>query len=219
MAGEPGHCLRRRDWLARIGRWIERSEPEDLLHAAIYFDLRALAGNAALAAPLEAAISKASAAPRFLRAMAQNSLRLKPALNWRGAIDVQHIDGQDGVDLKLNGSAIFVDAARLLMLASGGLGAPGAGSTQAHSTRERLVVGGARVGANAAEREAWASAFEILQTLRLQVQIGPGAAAQSAHPNRIDPGTLNEVDRRLLKEALAVARRLQQRIELDLLRG
>jgi CBS domain-containing protein len=213
MAGQPGHCLHRRDWVARIGRWIDRSEPEDLLHAAIYFDMRALAGADALVAPLQTAIARASAAPRFLRALAQNSLRLKPALNWRGAIDVQRNEGRDWVDLKLNGSAIFVDAGRLLMLASGG---GEAGGASLYSTRERLLVAGERLRANAAEREAWVSAFEMIQTLRLQAQID---TRHPERPNHIVVADLNDVDRRLLKEALTMARRLQQRIELDLVRA
>ena len=34
-------------------------------------------------------------------------------------------------------------------------------------------------------------------------------------PNRIDPSTLNEVDRRILKESLRQLRKLQSRLALD----
>ncbi|MDH4287511.1 MAG: hypothetical protein OEV65_02090 [Aquincola sp.] len=39
--------------------------------------------------------------------------------------------------------------------------------------------------------------------------------AADGNPNLIDVGALNDIDRRVLKESLRIARRLQQRIELD----
>jgi CBS domain-containing protein len=208
MAGQPACCLRQRDWAARFAHWMAQGEPEDLLAASIYFDLRAIAGAEALAAPLRALIAEgAPRHPRFLRLLAENSLRLKPALNWHGGVATEAGDaGQQWVDLKLHGSAVFVDAARFFALARG---------VDAATTRERLLQAGAALGAAERERETWAGAFEVLQMLRLRVQIDtPGAE----HPNRIDLRALHDLDRRLLKEALRVARQLQQRIALDWLR-
>ena len=55
--------------------------------------------------------------------------------------------------------------------------------------------------------------------LRLQVQLAAASReavdASDGNPNLVDVGALNDIDRRLLKESLRVARRLQQRIELD----
>ena len=50
---------------------------------------------------------------RFTKQMAQNALRNTPRLNWRGALDPQLDGAHEWVDLKLNGTMIFVDAARL----------------------------------------------------------------------------------------------------------
>ena len=69
-----------------------------------------------------------------------------------------------------------------------------------------------------AESEAWVGAFEFLQGLRLQVQMAPqpaNATAAGANPNLLDVEGLNDIDMRMLKESLRMARRLQQRIELD----
>ena len=63
------------------------------------------------------------------------------------------------------------------------------------------------------EGESWVAAFEFLQMLRLRVQLDPGTAA--ARPNEVDVAALNAIDRRVLSESVRVARRLQQRIELD----
>ena len=68
----------------------------------------------------------------------------------------------------------------------------------------------------AQEGAGWVTGFEFLQSLRLRVQIdaAPGSPA-AAEPNRLDLDTLNDVDARVLREALRMARQLQQRLELD----
>jgi CBS domain-containing protein len=205
MAGNPACCLRQRDWLARFARWMEQGAPEDLLAASIYFDLRPLAGAAALAAPLrERVTERARELPRFRKQLADNALRMKPALNWRGALDTRDDDGAAWLDLKMGGTAIFVDGARLFALASG---------VAATGTRERLLQSAAARGQPADEADSQVAAFDVLQMLRLRQQVRPDADA--AQPNRVDVNRLTEIDRRLLKEALRVARALQQRIELD----
>src|SRR5690606_5866873 len=117
MAGEPGCCLRLREWRERFSGWIEHGAPEDLLQASIYFDLRPLAGNAALAEALRAEVlESARRTPRFVKQMALNALRRSVPLNWLGGIDV---DERGTLDLKLQGAALFVDAARVYALAHG----------------------------------------------------------------------------------------------------
>jgi CBS domain-containing protein len=206
MAGNPDCCLTAPEWLQRFTGWIERGAPEDLLMASIFFDLRPLCGNSALAQPMRDLLSSAATGvPRFLRQMADNALRNRPPLSWRGSLETQDHDGRPMVDLKLHGTAIFVDAARLYALAH---------HVPALGTRARLDSAAPLMRLPAQEAEAWVAAFEFLQLLRLQVQIG-AAAAPGNHPNRVDPSELNEIERRMLKESMRIARRVQQRIELD----
>jgi CBS domain-containing protein len=210
MAGNEACCLRQREWSERFAHWMEHGAPEDLLNASIYFDLRPLVGNDALATPLRAQVTERAAAwPRFIRQLAENSLRLRPALNWHGGLDAVSEDGAAWVDLKLRGTAIYVDAARLFALAQG---------VDEVGTRARFETAGAALGASTRECETWVGAFEVLQMLRLGVQIDRAAAQEGANPNRIDIRTLNDIDRGLLKEAMRIARRLQQRITLDWMR-
>ena len=198
MAGQPGCCLTQQEWHERFAAWIEHGAPQDLLNASIYFDLRPLAGDLQLALPLrEFIVERATATPRFIKQMALNALSHRAPLNWYGALSVEHID------LKLQGTAIFVESARLLALATG---------VDATATRKRLEAAAARLGVPAREAEAWVAGFEYLQLLRLGEQAGhPGGDA----PNRCEVATLNEIDRRVLRETLRVSRQLQQRIELD----
>jgi CBS domain-containing protein len=207
MASNPDCCLTPAEWSSRIGRWIEHGAPQDLLHASIYFDLRPLVGDAALAAPLRAQITRmAAATPRFMKQMADNARRAIVPLNWRGAIEPQVIEGREWLDLKMHGTALFVDIARLYALAHG---------IEATGTRARLEAVGDRLGVPTAERDAWISAFEFLQMLRLQVQLPAPGTPPPAHPNRIALDDLNDIDRRVLRESLRIARRLQQRLALD----
>lgn len=203
MAGEPDCCLTLREWRVRFSQWIEHGAPQDLLNASIYFDLRPLAGDAGLAERLhEEVLESARRTPRFLKQMALNALAHGAPLNWLGGIDT----AEDGtVDLKLQGTAIFVDAARIYSLAHG---------VAATNTRERLEAVGARLGLSPSEYEAWVGGFEFLQMLRLRIQL-EGEGEGGAHPNRAAPAALNDIDRRILKESFRLARLLQQRLRLD----
>jgi CBS domain-containing protein len=68
------------------------------------------------------------------------------------------------------------------------------------------------------ECQTWIGAFEYLQMLRLRAQSSGTAARDDGNPNRLDLGTLNDLDRRILKESFRAAQRLQQRITLDFVR-
>ena len=98
---------------------------------------------------------------------------------------------------------MFVEAARLLALAAG---------VTATGTRERLESAAGPLSVPASEIASWVAGFEYLQLMRLGVQAA-GAAPDRA--NVVELSSLNEIDRRVLRETLRVARRLQQRLELD----
>ncbi len=210
MASNPECCLTVGEWSERFVQWIERGEPEDLLKASIYFDLRPLVGRMELARPLKSLIvGRAAGLPRFAKLMADNALRHRVPLNWRGAIDTHEVDGRAVIDLKLGGTAIYCDVARLYALA---LGVPRTG------TRERFEAIAPLLKAEPHESQGWIAGFEYLQMLRLQAQMAlPSAATTAAagNPNLVELRSLNDIDRRLLKESLRVARQLQQKIELD----
>jgi CBS domain-containing protein len=210
MAGRPDCCLGVDEWIERFGHWIEHGAPEDLLKANIYFDFRPLAGDASLTVPMREFVGRRAAQmPRFSKQMAQNALRNAPRLNWRGALDPQREGGHEWIDLKLHGTMIFVDAARLYALAQG---------VQATGTRSRLEAVAAGLHVEARECETWIGAFEFLQMLRLRVQAGAAPGLVDDNPNRLDLRTLNDIDRRILKESFRAAQRLQQRVSLDYMR-
>jgi CBS domain-containing protein len=208
MAGQPECCLSPDEWIARFGHWIDHGAPEDLLKANIYFDFRPLTGESSLVEAMRRFVhERASQLPRFTKQMAQNALRNTPRLNWRGALDPQLDGAHEWVDLKLNGTMIFVDAARLYALAHG---------VDATGTRQRFEAVAEVMRVEERESQTWIGAFEFLQMLRLRVQVD--AEHSGDNPNRLDVATLNDIDRRILKESFRAAQRLQQRITLDYMR-
>lgn len=202
MAGNPDCCMTLAQWRDRFAKWIDHGAPEDLLNASIYFDFRPLAGDFSLAGILREEVNAAAkVVPRFFKQMALNALSRRVPLNWIGGIAV---DEEGRIDLKLQGTSIFVDAARLYALAHG---------IAQTATRDRLLSVGPLIGASAAEFEGWVSGFEFLQMLRLQVQLQEMTTLDRC--NQIEVASLNDIDRRILRETFRVGRSLQQRMQLD----
>jgi len=137
----------------------------------------------------------------FLRLMVINALGNRPPLG----VVRDFVTSSDGntLDLKLNGTTPFVDAARVMALYAG------SGET---GTVPRLRAIGREWKLEAAEVEGWAESFLYIQMLRLRSQY---EQLQSGVPmdNRIEPDALNDLDRRILKEAFRQARKLQALME------
>ena len=207
MASNPECCLSLDEWKARFSHWIDHGAPEHLLKASIFFDFRTLTGDDAPVAELRQWVGKQAAGnPRFLRQMAENALRNEPPLGLVRDFVLESGGAHDRkLDLKLRGITPIVDGARLLALAQG------VDATNTHA-RLRAV---ARSGAlPEAEAEAWCDALSFIQLLRMrnhQRQERHGEALD----NFINPDALNELDRRILKEAFRQARKLQTRVRLD----
>ena len=207
MAGNPRWCLSLPEWKRTFSGWMRDANPQALLDATIFFDFRPLAGPPELAEGLRAWLAaSARGQPLFLRCMAENALRNAPPLGLlRDFALADHAGRPNTLDLKLNGATPFVDGARILSLATG----------DSHTnTAERLRAAGAARDLPSAEIEAWVEAFHFVQLLRLRVQ-QQRAKAGAAPDNLLDPGALNHLDRRILKEAFRQARKLQERLKLD----
>lgn len=206
MAGNPRWCLSLEEWRQQFGRWVADTDPQALLHAVIFFDFRALHGEEALARSLRAHLLDLTRNnSRFQRQLAQYALETPPPLGLLSDF-VTEDEGEfrGTIDLKKSGARLFADAARVLALAAG----------VAHTnTAQRLRQAGPALNIPASEIDGIVDGFFFLQGLRLRAQMDMGPAA--AGVNRIRPDHLNEVDRRILKESLRQARKLQSRLALD----
>jgi|TARA_Y100001951_G_scaffold103317_1_gene111872 CBS domain-containing protein len=212
MASNPECCMTAGEWLNKFARWIDVATPENLLRVNIFFDLRALAGNKELAQPLrDYIVTRAKESTIFLRLLAENIMRFRPPLNWHGSIDTTEIEDIRTLDLKKQGTAVFVDAARFFSLVFG---------IDEVNTRRRFEAVAKRLSVEEQRRDAWVSAFEFLQMMRLRIQLDEGVAVPNLpdQPNVVNYDVLDNIDRRILKECFRVGRRLQQRIEMEHMR-
>ncbi len=203
MASNPELCLSLDEWKEKFAKWIDHGDPPALLNATIFFDFRALFGLSSLAEKLRLWLAKhVEGNSRFLHQMAANALRNRPPL---GLVRDFSLGDDNTLDLKLNGISPFVDAARIFSLATGGLQT---------GTLQRLRQAAAPLHLPPREAEAWGEAFLFIQLLRLRLhheQIEAGLPMS----NKVNPGQLNNLDRRILKEAFRQARKLQARLALN----
>ena len=101
------------DWRARIGAWIERSDPQDLLSVDIFFDIRGVHGNIGLANELRRyAFELARGRPEFCKLLIESGGRVQSARSWWGGFHT--LDGR--IDLKKAGLFGVVAAARALAI-------------------------------------------------------------------------------------------------------
>ncbi len=207
MAGNPQWCLSLEEWRKKFATWIDHGDPESLLNASIFFDFRAVCGEVKLVRDLrEWLTDKASRNPRFLHQMAANALRNRPPLGFLRDFEVEpRGEHAASMDLKLRGTHIFVDAARIFSLAT---------KVQHTNTQQRLRAVAAPLKVPPGEAEAWSEAFGVVLLLRLRNQ---HLRTDSGAPlgNYLDPRRLNELERQFLKQSLRQAQRIQSRLALD----
>ncbi|MBI3372887.1 MAG: CBS domain-containing protein [Betaproteobacteria bacterium] len=207
MASNPALCLSLDEWKTKFAGWLVNTDPQALLDASICFDFRALAGDATLTAALrEWLLARVRSRPAFLRLLAENAMTAHPASGLlRDFATDDAPEAPHSIDLKMHGARPFVDAARVYALAHG---LPQTG------TVERLRAAVAARALGGADVSAWVRAFGYIQGLRLRTQ-GLDRSEHRAAVNRVDPDSLDEFERRSLKEAFRQASRLQQRLRLD----
>ena len=215
MAGNPECCLTLEEWRGRFAGWMREPTPAALLAANIFFDFRPLFGDAWLAEELRRWLHATAGENKlFLRMLVANALQAEPPLGWIRTFRTDEGEHAGTLDLKTQGTRIFVDAARAFALALG---------IAETNTSQRLRMAGRRLSREERDIGATVDAYVFLQMLRLRVQRGGGLEphAGGAEPaershraiNRLDPYALNEVDQRMLREAFRQARALQTHLD------
>ena len=207
MASNPECCLSLEEWKNRFRDWIEHGTPEHLLKASIFFDFRSLYGDRAPVEELQRWVAKrVKANTRFLRLMAENALRNWPPLGLvRDFVVESGGEHPHTIDLKLRGTTPFVDGARLLALANGISDTNSVARLRATAAAKAILTD---------EAEAWCDALAFIQLLRMRRHQQQERAGRPLD-NHIDPDSLNELDRRILRESFRQARKLQTRLALD----
>ncbi len=206
MAGNPDLCLSRAEWARRFTAFIREATPENLLASTIYFDLRVVWGDEQGCEQLRRGMLGQVADNRlFQRMMADNALRHRPPVGRFREFVLERKGGDKAtLDLKIQGLTPFVDGARLLALANG---------VEANNTLERLRQLVALHVIEPLDGAAYEEAYHFIQQTRMQ-QHQLQTRENRAYSNRVDPDSLNQLDRRILREALRQAQRLQSSLAL-----
>lgn len=205
MASNPRWCLSLGEWKHAFSSWIHRASAPELLNATIFFDFRPLYGSARLTQELrEHLAAKIKDNRMFLKKMVENALGREPPLGMIRDFVTTDAEGErHTIDLKVNGTALFVDAGRIFALATG---------LSETNTPRRLRGAGRKWSQEEGQVEAWIDSFFFIQFLRMrnhQRQIMQGIPTS----NRVDPDSLNDLDRRILKESFRQAKKLQSLME------
>ena len=108
------------------------------------------------------------------------------------------------LDLKVQGLTPFVDGARLLALANG---------IETNNTLERFRELVAKDVIEPLDGAAYEEAYHFIQQTRMQ-QHQRQSRENLPYSNRVDPDSLNHLDRRILRESLRQAQRLQSSLAL-----
>lgn len=177
------------EWTERIGNWLRRAKPEDMLNIDIFFDLVPVAGDARMARRLHGeAVRMAARNLPFIGLMAESVNGVAPRLGFMGALPSK----EGRIDLKRDGLLPLVCLARTLALRVG---------STARSTPERLR------DAVAAERLPNGDAATLIElhvqllTLMLHQQLADLEAGRGTS-SRVELKELNRDQRSSLKYGL-----------------
>ncbi len=207
MASNPSLCLTLEEWEEKFVNWVHTPEPQALLNATIFFDFRPLFGQFNLAHRMRLSLLRRTRNnPLFLRMLAENAVGILPPLGKIRDFVTDAVPEHPGtIDLKKTGARLFIDAARIFAMAN---------EVSATSTVQRIKLTAATMNISHEDAAAAIDAFNFIQLLRLRHQHSEQTQGREGD-NLIRPDDLNEVERRILKEAFRQARKLQQRLKLD----
>ncbi|UZP67201.1 DUF294 nucleotidyltransferase-like domain-containing protein [Desulfovibrio mangrovi] len=201
MASNPRWRMEQAGWAELFGNWIRRPEPEQVLNSSIFFDFRSGYGRSDYVDGLwRQVLDDAASNELFQRHLAADCLRMRPPLSFFRSFIVEK-DGQhrNTLDLKKRGGLPFVDFARVMALRHG---------LRETNTMDRLLALEAAGHVPAQLGREARDAYEFVMHLRLVHQVGQIERGEQPD-NHINPATLTDLEKQTLKEAFAVAVRLQ----------
>lgn len=201
MAMNPEWRKTLSEWEQTFHVWVTAPDPDALLHAQTFFDIRGVYGELSLADRVHAsAVSMASGARRMQAHLATLAVRREPPLGFfRGLVVERSGDYTNTLNVKKGGTAGIVQMARLFSLQAG---------VKALGTRARLSL--AAGGGTVSDRGAHdlLDAFEFLRSVTFKHQAEQLRHDQTPDYN-IDPAKLSKMDREHLRDAFQIIKGMQ----------
>lgn len=201
MATNPDLRISLARWRKAFHKWMHKPEPEAILRASIFFDMRPVAGDASLYVTLADEIrGEAPTSRRFLAHLARNAVSNEPPIGFfRGFVLAKEGQHKDTLDIKRGGVGAVVDLARVHALA---IGSP------AVHTDTRLADAIEAGTIDRGRGEDLRDAFEFISYVRFRHQAAAVKAGR-APDNHLAPDELSSFDKRHLREAFAIVRSAQ----------
>ncbi|MFN8472433.1 MAG: DUF294 nucleotidyltransferase-like domain-containing protein [Anaerolineae bacterium] len=192
-------------WQRQFRDWILAPDEQALLHVAIFFDYRQVCGTLDAEGALRPITDLAREQQMFLGRLASAALRHQAPLGFfRQFVTERQGSRRDLLDLKLRGTALIVDLARLFALESG---------SAATNTLLRIRLAAASGLVSETGGEDLAAAFELLSLQRLRHQIAQIERGEQPN-NVISISELTPLERRQIKDALRVVETVQRSVAL-----
>jgi CBS domain-containing protein len=193
-------CRSLSSWKAAFHAWVAEPTPQALVEAEVFLDFRRVGGELPTDA-LDQIMLGGGRQPLFLFHLAEVARRFQPPLGAFGQIRRSHGE----VDVKRGGLVPIVLLARLYALAA---------QSTARSTIDRLAAAGDAGVLSHWGAEGLSDAYQFLTLLRLGTQLRRVRDGQQPG-NTIRVADLSVIDRRRLREAFRMVRRIQEAIGLQ----
>lgn len=201
MATNPRWRQPRRVWRRYFAGWIAQPDTEAQMLASVMFDLRPIAGEAALFENLQTEVLAAARKNSIFTAhMIANSLKHTVPLGlFRGFALIRSGEHKNTIDLKHSGVVPVVDLARIYALL---------GALEATGTRDRIEAGRAARVVSESGAHDLLDAYDLIAETRLRHQ-----AAQILRGDKPDnfmnPADMSDLERNHLRDAFMVIRTMQ----------
>ncbi len=196
MASNPEWRVPLPTWLGYVDKWTRSPTPDAVMRVSIFFDLRGVHGDAAMAATLQAhMLERASSNSIFLAALAANALDASPPLGiFRRFVVDRDGEHRDRLDLKKRGILLATDTARLHALAH---------KVPAVNTDERLEALARGKHMAIGDSRNLADALRFMQQLRIRHQAAQVSRGDKPD-NFLNPNDLPRLAREQLRDAFKI---------------
>ena len=193
MASNPDWRKPLATWKKYFNKWITVPEAKALMHANIFFDLRAVYGEGSLVDELKESIRKdAKRNELFLALMAKNAMNFQPPLGFfRQFVLEKSGEHKNTLDIKKHGIMPIVEIARIRALAAGEVRI---------TTRNRLRAAAKAGELTESDAANLIDALDFIEKLRVEHQ-NRQLHAGKRPDNHLSPDELSSLVRHNLKSA------------------
>ncbi|MCL1143887.1 DUF294 nucleotidyltransferase-like domain-containing protein [Shewanella gaetbuli] len=211
MAQNPKWRMPLKKWQNKFSQWVSAPDPKALMHASIFFDMRAVYGPHSLFDELQSTVlDQTKDNDIFLAGMTANALQQTPPLGFFRKFVLER-DGSEvkGMDLKHKGSALINDIGRIYALS--------AGIKEVNTAKRIRLLMDANI-INRKDALNLADAHEFIAHMRLANQ-GYQANNNLTVSNYLMPQHLSSLLRHQLRDAFKVVHDAQSGLKLKFMRS